>query len=91
MANLYIEEVERKFFKPVRSIRPSLRIKYMDDTWVKIQTHPNKVERFTQNNTFYLESHHPLEDKQGVNKNWDNRANSIPSKSEGKKKEHQLY
>ncbi len=45
VANLYMEEVERKALASFLGATPSHWFRYVDDTWVKIQTH--EVEAFT--------------------------------------------
>ncbi|KAL3972435.1 transcription elongation factor S-II [Sarotherodon galilaeus] len=133
VANLYMEEVERKALGSFKGRVPSHWYRYVDDTWVKIKTqevesftaHINAVDKnikFTREDTkdnclpfldcavhieengnlnievyrkpthtdqyLLFDSHHPLEHKLGVIRTLHHRAEHVPSKPEGKKKEH---
>ena len=132
VANLYMEEVEKKALTSFKGTAPSHWFRYVNDTWVKIQTH--EVEAFTNHiNTVdrnikftredvkdnvlafldcavhletdgslcievyrkpthtdqYLQfdSHHPLQHKLGVIRTLNHRAESVPTKKEGREKE----
>ncbi|XP_070401572.1 uncharacterized protein [Nothobranchius furzeri] len=132
VANLYMEEVERKVLGSFKGRSPSHWYRYVDDTWVKIKTqevesfttHINAVDKnikftrenikdnclpfldcavhFEENGNLNIEvyrkpthtdqyllfdSHHSLEHKLGVIKTLHHRAEHVPSKPEGKKKE----
>ena len=46
VANLYMEEVERRALDSFHGVSPSHWFRYVDDTWVKIKTH--EVQPFTE-------------------------------------------
>ena len=68
MANLYIEELEEKALNSFTGTIPSHWFRYVDDTWVQIQT--QELEAFTQQiNAVYKNINLPRADT---------RNNSLP-------------